>query len=336
MVVGEQIAISTVDVAEFSEGVAGVVDFKRAQANPTNFVLLALAPGETSLLLIMRDGSQVLYQITVTAPGREEGVVERDNIRFDLYFVEIRSGDSYRAGLLWPGTAAGTGALQATGALQVDLSLSPVELLGAAASISAEILPRLDLAETAGWARVLRHASIATANGEVGRFSSGGEVNIKVANGFSVGLEQVEHGTKLAVTPAYDRSSGRIDVAIEAEVATLGDLGVDSVPGRNVTSVITTVNVALGQSIVLGGLVGESESKDRVGLPWLSRIPVFGYLFGGRSATREKTENILIIVPSVANAIEAGDRRLVDDALEAYRRGRFPAEAPVHLPAGGE
>ncbi len=328
--VGEQVTIEAPPGVQYSEGVAGVIDLKLPRKDARDFVVLALAPGTTTLLLILEDGREVHYRITVRPHEPPDVVKARDNVRLDFYFVELSEGGTMQLGLAWPGTTAGTGTLGASVGLSAEVDLRTSRITSATALVAGEVLPRVDLAESEGWASVLRHASFVVTNGASGTFSSGGEINVRVTNGTAASLSQIQHGTTATVQPRYDRREGRIELVVSAEVATLGGPGADGLPGRKVTTVETVVNLELGQAVVLAGLQGEDRSQVRSGWPWLSQIPVLGYLFGTRQTQHEKVENVLVIVPSVEEAVDAAGRGRVDAALRAFRefRGGFGA-APL-------
>ena len=46
-----------------------------------------------------------------------------------------------------------------------------------------------------------------------------------------------------------------------------------------------------GQTIVIGGLITELTSNANEGIPFLSKIPLFGYLFGSVQQTNMNEEN---------------------------------------------
>jgi pilus assembly protein CpaC len=328
--VGDQVTIPAPPGVQYSEGIPGVIDLKLPKKDARDFVVLAVAPGTTTLLFILADGSEIHYQVTVRPHEPPDIVKPRDNIRLDFYFVELSAGGTLQLGLAWPGITDGTGTLGASVGVSAELDLRTSRITDATALIAGEVLPRLDLAESAGWASVLRHASFVVTNGESGAFASGGEVNVRVTNGIAAGLSQIEHGTRATVRPRYDRRGGRIELQVDAEVATLGGPTADGLPGRKVTSVQTVVNLELGQAVVLAGLDGEDRSSVTSGWPWLSQVPVLGYLFGTRRRARERVENVLVIVPSVEEAVEAEDRAGVAAALRAFQRfdGDFEA-APL-------
>jgi Flp pilus assembly secretin CpaC len=53
------------------------------------------------------------------------------------------------------------------------------------------------------------------------------------------------------------------------------------------------------QTLVMAGLIQDRRGASNRGVPVLSRIPFFGYLFGFKERTVEKRELILLITPRV-------------------------------------
>jgi hypothetical protein len=57
---------------------------------------------------------------------------------------------------------------------------------------------------------------------------------------------------------------------------------------------------------VIGGIIRERTAQARSGIPFLSELPLLGYLFGTTTDTKTRTELILMVTPHVvANAEEA-------------------------------
>jgi general secretion pathway protein D len=54
-----------------------------------------------------------------------------------------------------------------------------------------------------------------------------------------------------------------------------------------------------GETIVIGGLIEDKASQTRAGVPFLSSIPLIGYLFSSTKGKTEKTELIILITPHV-------------------------------------
>ncbi len=308
LLVGEQTTIVADQVDKYSEGVPGIVEV-RLPKDGKRFVVVALAPGKTTLLLLMKDGQEVRYVFDV----RQGGVKARDNIRLDFYFVQLSRNGSVRAGIGWPGTIGGTASVTASRDFVANTN-------SATASIASRVLPRIDLAQESGWAKIRRQATLVVANGERGRFSSGGEMNFRIEGNMSSSVQSIPYGSEIQVLARYDRHSGRIEVSISADVSELTGAGAEGLPGRVLSRVETLVNLELGQCIVLAGLHSESAAKSSEGLPLLSDIPVLGYLFSSQGKRTERTENVLFIVPTVVEAVSLSERHRVHEAYTIYRR----------------
>jgi len=250
LLVGEQTTIPAGQVDKYSEGAPGIVEV-RLPKDGKQFVIVALAKGKTSLLLLMKDGQELRYVFVV----RETGVKVRDNIRLDFYFVQLQKTEGYRAGVGWPGTIGGTATMVATRNITEGTT-------SATASIASQVLPRLDLAQESGWAKIRRQATIVVANGERGRFSSGGEMNFRIEGNMSSGVQAIPYGSEIQVQARYDRHTGRIEVRISADVSELTGAGPDGLPGRVLSQVETLVNMEMGECIVLAGLHSEGAAHS--------------------------------------------------------------------------
>jgi hypothetical protein len=317
LTVGESEAIQNDGVSTFTNGDDTVAQIDYDE-NTGNFLVRARRAGETELLLIYEDGRQVRYRITVrqrvqAAAGME--VLARDDIRLDLYFVELRESYSHQIGISYPTSLPPTG-----GGFrgEMDFDLVTATLTRATASITDALLPRLDLAQTAGWARLLRQAVLVTVNGEAASIDAGGEINIVVTAGLQTQLRTIRFGTIIEMTPRYDSGSGRVEVAIRADVSELTPPVTGNVPGRSRTEVRTLVNLELGQSIMLGGLTSRSTQQSQAGLPGLSQIPILGVLFGSNQRREDAQENFVFVVPTVTQAVGRAQQDRIREALRVY------------------
>lgn len=324
--VGEQTSISAAGVQSYSEGVRGVADV-RLTNDQTRFVIVGERVGSTSLLLIMEDGSQVQYRIEVVDDRQAQaaqgpGVGQRENIRLDLYFVRVEDTYSHAIGIGFPGSIGGNDSELRT-TVDYDRSVTggvvePIEHGTRLQLVHNAILPRIDIAQANGWARVYRQAALITANGVQAEFNAGGELNVAVQSGVQGTLQQIEFGTKLTCLPRFDPETQRIELQITAEIADLSDDRGTGVPGLTTQSVTTNVNLGLGESIVLGGFVAQSENRSRTGLPGLSQIPILGALFGSHQRRYEASEGLMFIVPSVVDAVPLTQRNRIEELIRYY------------------
>jgi pilus assembly protein CpaC len=327
---GEQRVLPTENVRSYSEGTKGVIDV-RLTKDAGQFIIVALNPGTTSLLFLMMDGSERHYRVTVFDPNhrrrREEvtGVEPADNIRLDFYFVQVSSNYRHQIGLGWPGTVAPT--------LNAVYNVKSGSVDSATAVITSQALPRLDMAQVSGWAKVMRQAAVVTANGHKATFSGGGEVNYPIQSALSTGLQKIPFGSVIDVEPLYDTKTGRIELRLHADISELDSDNGTSVPGRITSNLETAVNLELGQSIILAGLTARSERRSKSGIPFLSQLPILGIFFGSHARTNEETENIVLIVPSVVDAVSMQDRERVTAALRSYSEFSGDLDEIDYVPA---
>jgi type II secretory pathway component GspD/PulD (secretin) len=85
-------------------------------------------------------------------------------------------------------------------------------------------------------------------------------------------------------------------------------IGTDTISGNKVPiiatqEITTSVRVPNGATIVLGGLISEDKERGVEGMPYISEIPVIGSLLGGRTQSKvKKNELIVMIQPFVVDS----------------------------------
>lgn len=315
--IGEQKVFSAREVRSYSEGVRGIVDV-RLTKDGKHFVLVGQEEGETTVLFLATDGTERHLHVSVAAkeqrPEVEQGlsVDSTDNIRLDFFFVQLDRNFQQRVGVGYPSQLS-------AGRASLGFDFLTQRFQSATAVVEDQALLRLDIAQTTGWAKLMRQAAVITENGKQATFSGGGEVNIPIQGSLATGIHRIEFGSTIQVLPRYDRASGRIQIELSAEVSDLTDDRGSGAPGRVTSSLQTVVNLQLGQTVVLAGLTSASESQNKAGLPLLSEIPVFGLLFGSQSAMRQAADNVVFIFPTVIDSASRESRGYVDRALEAYK-----------------
>ena len=116
-------------------------------------------------------------------------------------------------------------------------------------------------------------------------------------------------GLILLVTPRISQD-GRVIMEIGAEKSSLGSDS-DAIPvytsGNQViksptidtTQVMTAVSAVNGETVMLGGLITNTKSKISRGVPYISDIPVVGWLFRYDKASEERRELIIVMTPRV-------------------------------------
>ena len=114
-------------------------------------------------------------------------------------------------------------------------------------------------------------------------------------------IEYKDIGIIITVTPRIS-DSGLITLEIQVEksdvsTAQLGNL--QSVPVFDKKTAKTVLSVLDGQMIVIGGLIEDQKNVTSSGVPFLSKIPILGGLFGSQSYTKSKTELMILMTPHI-------------------------------------
>lgn len=118
-------------------------------------------------------------------------------------------------------------------------------------------------------------------------------------------------GVQLDVKPRIN-AGGLITLDIRQDVTDAGErdiaTGQRSFRQRNIES---TIAIQSGDTIMLGGLITESATNSESGVPFLSKLPLVGALFGKTSETKRRTELVVLITPRVVRTSD--DARLLTD-----------------------
>ncbi len=123
-------------------------------------------------------------------------------------------------------------------------------------------------------------------------------------------IEYKDIGIILTVTPRIsDGKLVTLDVAVESSTVgqtTLGNLS--AVPFFGKKTAKTTLSITEGQMIVIGGLIEDKKTTTNEGVPFLSKIPILGALFGYKTDQVDKTETVLFLTPHVITDLEESNR----------------------------
>lgn len=114
-------------------------------------------------------------------------------------------------------------------------------------------------------------------------------------------IEYRDTGIMLSVTPNINEN-GLVTMDIDQEISEQApnvSVGGKDYPSFYKRKTTTTLTVQSGQTIVIGGLIRETQSDGTSGAPWFTKIPVLSFLFGKTSDSLSKTELIILISPYV-------------------------------------
>ena len=108
-------------------------------------------------------------------------------------------------------------------------------------------------------------------------------------------VERRQTGLNLSVVPTINTNG----VVIMQITQSISNQIVGNDQGILNRDLSTEVVANSGKTILLGGLVSENKYNIDKGVPFLSDIPLLGYLFKGTIQTTEKTELVVLVTPKV-------------------------------------
>lgn len=148
--------------------------------------------------------------------------------------------------------------------------------------------------------------------------------------GTTASTQFVQTGTTLTVTPRVN-PGGLVYMQISQEVSNpSGTVGPNMNPNISTNVLTTDVAVQSGQSIILGGLITETYIESENGIPVLRRIPILGKLFSDTSYDVSRSEIVVIIKPTVIEAVDT--LQAVSDELRKSFQGLRPFTKTKQLP----
>lgn len=131
-------------------------------------------------------------------------------------------------------------------------------------------------------------------------------------------------GISLSATPMITED-GDIFMELRPEIsehvrdidltAVAGNTTVDySIPIVDTRNAHTKVVIGNGQTLIIGGLIKEKMTKGESKIPLLGDIPYLGYLFKSTLDTKEKSELLIFVSPTVISADVKDRMRRKDEA----------------------
>ncbi|MGA9342537.1 MAG: type II and III secretion system protein, partial [Rhodanobacteraceae bacterium] len=151
---------------------------------------------------------------------------------------------------------------------------------------------------------------------------TGTNTNTNIA-GATGSVQYLNTGVMLDVKPRVN-PGGLVYMEIQQEVSNPGAATANGNPPINQRQFSTQIAVQSGETVLLGGLIRDNDSTSDNGIPFLSRIPFLGRLFGNTTHSHDRTELIVLLTPQVITNSE--EARVV---TEEYQR-KFQSLAPLH------
>ena len=166
---------------------------------------------------------------------------------------------------------------------------------------------------TSGKAKVLSRPSVVARDGQLARIVVG--QSVPLPNGVSfytsggntipiINVSYTDVGIIMNVTPYID-ATGKVEMIVQPQISSVSQTQSQSLssqvnaPYINVRSADTVVVTPDTETVVIGGLIAEDQTKSVRKVPWLGDIPWVGNLFKTTSKTGAKTELLIFLTPRI-------------------------------------
>jgi len=291
------------------------------------------APGEAGALKIVPNPEN--NAVLVYATPNEFTVIEAALKRLDVVpiqvmieasLAEVTLTDDIKYGLQWA-YQGGNGPLVLSEASNgsINPAFPGFSYLYTGAT---DIRAVLNAIENITDVKVLSSPKLLVLNNREAELQIGDQVPITVQSAISTvgetapivnSVQLRDTGVILRITPRANKSGMvLLDVAQEvSDVVPTTTSNIDS-PTIQQRRIASTIAVRNGETIALGGLIRDSKSKSRGGIPYLRKIPIIGDLFGSTGRNNRRTELIVLITPRVLRS-QQESQEMMDDLRNQFR-----------------
>ena len=293
-------------------------------------VVPSQAVSDRAAALMAPFAKAVVANLRVVPPGPEKQVLLR------VRFAELNRNAVTSVGVNLLSTGAtNTPGLISTGQFQsaaVDQIQTPVPGSGIAAISKFAVTDALNIfafrpdlnlgafikaLQTQGVLQILAEPNLVTTNGKDASFLVGGEFPVPVvqggANAGAVTIIFKEYGIRLTFQPNITEHN-TIRMYVKPEVSTIDLTNAVLYSGFTIPALAsrrmeTNIELGLGQSFVIAGLIDQRVTEQLSKIPGLASIPVLGALFKSRNEQKSATELIVMVTPEITTPVSREDLR---------------------------
>lgn len=163
---------------------------------------------------------------------------------------------------------------------------------------------RLSAGELLGLSKVIAAPKITTLDKREAKISQGESIPFQTTSLQGTQTTFVDANLELNVTPQITsrdpkEEGKRILMRVRATRNAVGARSNPAGPSIDRREATTQVIVRDGETMVIGGVFVDTQGNNVQGVPYLSRMPVLGWLFKNKSETVSKQELLIFLTPSI-------------------------------------
>nr|WP_246767797.1 type II secretion system secretin GspD [Bradyrhizobium sp. CCBAU 53340] len=316
-------------------GIDGILHNVRITADITNNAILVYANQDAQRLVeqTIRQIDRPQRQIAIEATIAEVTLNDQLNYGVQFFLASQKGSISNTISGVSNAAAAGSGAVEAA---SNAVNAASGALLGRVLPgfnflIGSENSPRVILDALHGITnvKVLSNPSLVVLDNQAATLQVGDQVpfstgtaTVLTANNTVVNtIDYKNTGIILRVLPRAN-ANGNVVLDIEQEISSVAGGSANSLtPTISQRRVKSSIAVTSGQTVLLAGLISESENRQRQGIPILDSIPGVGDAFSHQTNARARTELILFIRPTVIK--DGVDAHVIAEEMRSKMNSRL-------------
>ncbi|WJF91763.1 pilus assembly protein N-terminal domain-containing protein [Paraburkholderia bonniea] len=267
----------------------------------------------------------------------DEGDALKKTIHFKVQIMELTRNAQKNLGIAWDSsfagpTVAGQGFLKAGANPEAAFASTAAGSSLFVAGIASKIASRINLAINDGDAFLLAAPELNTKSGGTATFLAGGQVPIPRAGALgTTDVEFKDYGIKLNIRPVVD-ANNIISASLDTEISQLDpSVSYGGYPGFLTRRTTSDISLRAGETLAISGLISADALESTTGLPYLSKVPIIGKLFGSESFRAKKSDLVIFVTPVISDPSQAPNTNLLSraDAVDEQYRERYGAPSPL-------
>jgi general secretion pathway protein D len=298
---GQTTVSATASTAQTSAVRMGPYDLKISADDGKNRIMIAAPPAVYRNLLELLQGLDVpSRQVLIEAMIAELTLTDELQYGVEWYIKDTQQGGQYALGTLG-NLGLKTLGLSYSFISQTGNFQALISALATRNKVNILSRPRLTVLDNSN-ATIQVGQDVPTVTSEIGTVNATTTTPSSQTNVLR-SIQYRSTGVMITVKPTIN-SEGLLTLDIAVEVSEIGAPGVSDSPIILARKLHTAIVVAHGQTIALGGLIKDNDSLTETKVPLLGDIPLLGNLFKYTSKTKEKTELLILVTPTILTGID--------------------------------
>lgn len=173
---------------------------------------------------------------------------------------------------------------------------------------------QLSAMEDTGRGKILSNPRVLTLNNKEAKISSGTEILIPTTSILSTATSSTSTTAGSTATTGVTTIDAKLELTVTPHITPDNQIlihvktdkkdpdfnrQVQNIPPLSTRTAETDLLVGDNETVVIGGIYTRNESQGEKGVPWLSKIPILGWLFKKETKTDIQNELLIFITPTV-------------------------------------